>query len=117
MVAQARECDAEGVAVALFPELALTGYAIDDLLLQQVLLDEVEAALGRRRRGVRRTCGPVLVVGAPLRHGNRLFNCAVVVHAGGSSGWRPSPTYRTTGSSTSDGTSRPGTTSGGRGSG
>src|SRR5262249_3408804 len=31
---QARACADEGVAVALFPELCLTGYSIEDLLLQ-----------------------------------------------------------------------------------
>ena len=35
----ARACDAEGVAVAVFPELCLTGYSIEDLLLQDALLD------------------------------------------------------------------------------
>ena len=38
----ARTCDERAVAVALFPELALSGYAIDDLLLQDTLLDAVE---------------------------------------------------------------------------
>ena len=42
---QARACDEQAVAVAVFPELSLTGYSIDDLLLQDVLLRDVEAAL------------------------------------------------------------------------
>ena len=33
-----------GAAVAVFPELALSGYSIDDLLLQDALLDAVETA-------------------------------------------------------------------------
>ena len=37
----ARQCSEQGVAVALFPELSLTGYAIDDLLGQEALLDAV----------------------------------------------------------------------------
>ena len=69
MLAQARRCHDEGVAVAIFPELCLSGYAIDDLLLQDALLDGVEAAIAEHRRGVGATCCPVLVVGAPLRHG------------------------------------------------
>ncbi len=93
---QWRDCDEEGVAVALFPELALTGYAIDDLLLQEVLLDEVEAALAElvTASGQLRT---LLVVGAPLRHGNRLLNAAVVIHGGRVLGVAPKsylPTYR-----------------------
>src|SRR5699024_6658720 len=42
---QVRELHEAGVAVAVFPELSLTGYAIDDLLLQDVLLRDVEEAL------------------------------------------------------------------------
>jgi len=93
---QARACHDEGVGVAVFPELALSGYAIEDLLLQEVLLDQVEAALGDLVAGTvdLRT---VVVVGAPLRHGNRLLNAAVVVHRGTVLGVAPKsylPTYR-----------------------
>ncbi|MGO2847533.1 MAG: NAD(+) synthase, partial [Microbacterium gubbeenense] len=41
----ARELDDESVAVAVFPELCLTGYAIDDLVMQDVVLDGALAAL------------------------------------------------------------------------
>ena len=41
----ARECQDEGVALVVFPELTLTGYSIEDVLLQDTLLDSVEAAL------------------------------------------------------------------------
>ena len=40
-----READAEKAAILLTPELSLSGYAIDDLLLQEPLLDAVEAAI------------------------------------------------------------------------
>ena len=92
----ARACDAEGVAVAVFPELCLTGYSIDDLVMQDPLLDAVEAALGRLVVASADLL-PVLMVGAPLRHGNRLFNCAVVIHRGRVLGVVPKaylPTYR-----------------------
>jgi NAD+ synthase (glutamine-hydrolysing) len=81
VLAMAERCDADGVDVAVFPELCLSGYSIDDLLLQDVLLDAVDAGL---ERVVTASAGlqPVLVVGAPLRHEGRLFNCAVVVHRG-----------------------------------
>ncbi|HEX7739098.1 MAG TPA: NAD(+) synthase, partial [Marmoricola sp.] len=39
VIAQAKECHGDGVAVAIFPELCLTGYAIDDLVLQDTVLD------------------------------------------------------------------------------
>ena len=34
ILAEVRLCHDDGVAVALFPELSLSGYAIDDLLMQ-----------------------------------------------------------------------------------
>ncbi|WP_316294269.1 nitrilase-related carbon-nitrogen hydrolase, partial [Clavibacter michiganensis] len=70
----ARRADADAVAVAVFPELCLTGYAIDDLVLQDPVLDAVEAAIARLVAASADLL-PVLVVGAPLRHGNRLYNC------------------------------------------
>ncbi|MBE1877974.1 NAD(+) synthase [Myceligenerans pegani] len=93
---QARACHDEGVAVAVFPELCLSGYAIDDLLLQDSLLDGVLDAL-RHLLTEGAGLAPVLVVGAPLRHGNRLLNCAVVLHRGRILGVAPKsflPNYR-----------------------
>ena len=46
----AKTCDERSAALAIFPELAVSGYAIDDLLLQDPLLDAVEAGLERDRR-------------------------------------------------------------------
>ena len=78
---QARACHQEGVAVAVFPELCLTGYSIEDLLLQDAVLDGVEEAL-RTIVAASADLIPVLVVGAPLRTRGRVFNCAVIVHRG-----------------------------------
>ncbi|MEU8974441.1 NAD(+) synthase [Streptomyces monashensis] len=92
----ARRCDEEGVAVAVFPEMCLSGYAIEDLLLQDALLDEVESALATVVAGSAELL-PVLVVGAPLRHRGRVYNCAVLVHRGRILGVVPKsypPNYR-----------------------
>ncbi|MDV3223384.1 nitrilase-related carbon-nitrogen hydrolase, partial [Intrasporangium sp.] len=96
VIEQARACSAEGVALASFPELCLTGYAIDDLLLQDPLLDAAEEALARVVEASADLL-PVLVVGLPLVKDARLFNCAVVVHRGAILGVAPKaylPTYR-----------------------
>ncbi|MFC5906431.1 NAD(+) synthase [Streptacidiphilus monticola] len=93
---QARHCAEQGVAVAVFPELGLTGYSIEDLLLQDAVLDDVERALATVVAGSADLL-PVLVVGAPLRHRNRIYNCAVVVHRGRILGVTPKsypPNYR-----------------------
>ncbi|QBR91554.1 NAD(+) synthase [Nocardioides euryhalodurans] len=93
---QARACHDDGVAVAVFPELALCGYAVDDLLLQDTLLDAVLDAVSELV-AASQDLTPVLVVGAPLVHGTRVLNCAVVVHGGRVLGVAPKsylPTYR-----------------------
>ena len=92
----ARECHHEGVAVAVFPELTLSGYSIEDILLQDSLLDAVEAALAEVVAGSADLL-PVLVVGAPLRHLHRIYNTAVVIHRGAVLGVAVKsylPTYR-----------------------
>ena len=92
----ARGCSEEGVAIAVFPELGLTGYSIEDLLLQDVVLDDVEAALAEIVAASADLL-PVLVLGAPLRHRHRIYNCAVVVHRGRILGIVPKsypPNYR-----------------------
>ncbi|NLP83086.1 NAD(+) synthase [Microbacterium sp. CFH 90308] len=96
VLATARECDAEAVAVAVFPELCLTGYAIEDLVMQDAVLDATATAIERLVEASV-DLFPVLVVGAPLRHRNRLYNCAVVIHRGELLGVAPKsylPTYR-----------------------
>jgi NAD+ synthase (glutamine-hydrolysing) len=96
VLAQARECHDEGVAVAVFPELCLSGYSIEDLLLQDTLISAVDEAI---RTIVEASADllPVLVVGAPLAYGNRLLNCAVVIKGGRILGVAPKsylPNYR-----------------------
>lgn len=92
----ARACHDDAVAVAVFPELCLTGYAIDDLVMQDAVLDAAEAALERVIEASADLL-PVLIVGVPLRHRNRLYNCAAVIHRGELLGVAPKsylPTYR-----------------------
>jgi NAD+ synthase (glutamine-hydrolysing) len=61
IVEQVRECHEDGVADVL----------VDAVDTAVVTLAEATAGLT-----------PLVVVGAPLRHGNRLYNCAVAVHRG-----------------------------------
>ena len=96
IIEQARALSDDGVCLAAFPELSLTGYSIDDLLLGDVLLDEALAGIETIRAA---SAGllPAIVVGAPLREGSRLYNCAVVIQGGAVRGVAPKsylPTYR-----------------------
>src|SRR6186713_2062979 len=45
ILAIARDCHDRGAALAVFPELCISGYAIGDLLHQSTLLDAVEDAV------------------------------------------------------------------------
>ncbi len=92
----ARALSDEAVAVAVFPELCLTGYAIDDLVMQDAVLDAVQAAIATVV-DASRELRPLIAVGAPLLLGARLYNCAVVIHRGRVLGVVPKshlPTYR-----------------------
>ncbi len=96
LLAIARACHDDGVAVAVFPELTLSGYSIEDILLQDTLLDAVEDAL-LEVVAASADLLPVLVVGAPLRYLHRIYNTAVVIHRGAVLGVAPKsylPTYR-----------------------
>src|SRR6478672_9483707 len=46
----ARQADARGVDLAIFPELNISSYAIDDLFLQDAFLDPLVAGLERLAR-------------------------------------------------------------------
>lgn len=92
----ARDCHENAVAVAVFPELTLSGYSIDDIVRQDTLLDAVEDALRQIVVGTSSLL-PILVVGAPLRYRHRIYNCAVLIHRGAVMGVVPKsylPTYR-----------------------
>ncbi|MCZ7484078.1 NAD(+) synthase [Rhizobium rhizogenes] len=88
--------DEQSVGLLVLPELGLTGYAIDDLLHQQTLLDEAESALELLRKRTE-TLMPVVLVGMPVRWQGHLLNCAVVLHRGRLLGIVPKtylPNYR-----------------------
>jgi NAD+ synthase (glutamine-hydrolysing) len=95
-LALAQRASDANAALALFPELGVSGYSNEDLFHQDVFLDAtrkavaliVEASIG---------LSPVLLVGAPLRFEGKLFNCAVVIYRGKILGIVPKtylPNYR-----------------------
>ncbi|MCW5735356.1 MAG: NAD(+) synthase [Enhydrobacter sp.] len=92
----AAEGDKTRTAIMVFPELGLSSYAIEDLLLQDALLDEVEDSIAKVVEASK-ALFPVLVVGAPMRVTNRLYNTAIVIHRGKILGVVPKtflPNYR-----------------------
>ena len=75
-VAQAR---VDGAHVVLFPELCLTGYPPEDLLLRPGLMRQVDAALAELKAA---SHDIHVVIGCPQRRDGQLYNCAVVLHNG-----------------------------------
>jgi NAD+ synthase (glutamine-hydrolysing) len=76
-----QQADVKAVDLAVFPELGLSGYAIDDLHMQDALLGDVEQAIGdlvEASEGL----GTVALVGAPIRRNGRIYNCALAIARG-----------------------------------
>ncbi len=95
-VAMARRAAEQGAALVLFPELGISAYSCEDLFAQDALLDAVEAAVASVCEQTRELdC--LLLVGAPVRVQNRLFNGAFALHKGRILGVIPKsylPNYR-----------------------
>ena len=77
-IAAMQQAAQDGAALAVFPELGLTGYTCSDLFLQQPLLDAAEQGLRDILRASE-TLELVAVVGLPVRVDGALYNCAAVV--------------------------------------
>ena len=69
-----------GVDMVVFPELTLTGYPPEDLLLRQYTTDLTAAAVERLRHDLPHELA--VVVGYPRRQGGLLFNSAGVLYQG-----------------------------------
>ena len=77
MIVEAR--DLHGADLVLFPELALSGYPPEDLLVRPSFLSDCEAALLQVAAGVQ---GIVAVVGWPESAGSVVYNAASVLRDG-----------------------------------
>ena len=71
----------ENVALLVFPELCVTGYTCGDLFGQRIL---VQAAMTALETIAEATEGKNMLtfVGAPIRHHNKLYDCAVAMFDG-----------------------------------
>ncbi|MBR1578074.1 MAG: NAD(+) synthase [Bacteroidales bacterium] len=76
-----KDLEARHPTVIVFPELCVTGYTCADLFGQNRLLEDAETAVAR----IVSQCASVdamIVIGTPLRHAGRLYNCAVAARGG-----------------------------------
>jgi predicted amidohydrolase len=75
-----RQCAADGVQIAVFPECALSGY------FEDVIAKLTAAQLADAEDQVAWACGELgiaAIVGAPTRDGTKLYNSALVIDAKG----------------------------------
>jgi NAD+ synthase (glutamine-hydrolysing) len=77
----AATASANDAALVVFPELGIAAYTSEDLFRQDALLEATQAAIEQIRAATEQL-QPVVVVGAPLRAEQGLFNAAVVIHGG-----------------------------------
>ena len=81
MLKWVKEAEKEAVSLLVYPELAVSGYTANDLLLQESLQEACKKALGIFSEKTKKS--PVLFVfGYPLVHRGKLFNTAVVMQGG-----------------------------------
>jgi NAD+ synthase (glutamine-hydrolysing) len=96
IIEEAKRAHAAHVDLVVYPELCVSSYAIDDLLMQSALLDAAEAAVGEIA-AASAGLSPVLLIGAPLRKDGRIYNCALAIADGQVLGAVPKsylPNYR-----------------------
>ena len=76
-----KESAKNGSQLTVFPELCVCGYTCGDLFNQNVLLSSVESAVAEICKATE-GFDTLVFIGAPIRHGNKLYNCAVALHDG-----------------------------------
>ena len=76
------KADAQKADIVLFPELALTGFTCGDLFFQDALHRAVSGGLEKLLRCSKEYPELTTVVGAPLRLGPKMYNCAYVIENG-----------------------------------
>ena len=75
------QAEQQRVSILVFPELSVTGYTCGDLFGTALLIDGAEKAVARLRDFTRGKYVTV-VVGAPVRYNDKLYNCAVIIRNG-----------------------------------
>ncbi len=69
------------VSLVVFPELSLTGSTCGDLFGQSALLDHAEKGI-KEILEASRGKATAIVVGVPVRHSGRIYNCSAVIRNG-----------------------------------
>lgn len=81
IAAAARKAARQGACVAVFPEMSISGYTLDDLVFSERLLASVEKGIELLAKATS-DCAELIVVGAPLRIAGQIYDCAVFLARG-----------------------------------
>lgn len=88
IIAEMQQAAAEGVQLAVFPELCITGYTCGDLFFQDTLLQGALTGL-KAIADAGRPLDLIAVVGLPMEVNGRIYNTAAVVGDGRVLGFVP----------------------------
>ena len=81
IIDQIKEAENNNIQIVAFPELCITGYTCQDLFNQDILLEKSEEAIEQIRCATEQLkC--VVLIGAPIRKNNQIFNTAIVIQKG-----------------------------------
>jgi len=76
-----QEAAAQKADIMLTPEMVLTGYQLDDLVLVEGFLEKVEKAV-ETLTALTGDGGPAIILGTPRRHAGKIYNSVYVLDAG-----------------------------------
>ena len=78
---QIKQADKKNVSVITFPELSITGYTCGDLFNQSFLIEKTKEAVSEILE-FSKEIQTIIVIGAPVRTCDNLFNTAIVIQKG-----------------------------------
>jgi NAD+ synthase (glutamine-hydrolysing) len=76
----AQQASKQGADIVIFPELVISGYPPEDLLLRNDFLDAIDQAIEHLKTALPHDMH--CVIGAPIRTDHGLSNCAIVFYQG-----------------------------------
>ena len=76
-----QQAAAQQADIVMAPEMYLSGYQLDDLVLVDGFMDAIDAAIAKLAK-LTVDNAPAMNVGAPLREGDNLFNAVYVLDGG-----------------------------------
>lgn len=88
IISLAKDLENQGVHVAVFPEMCITGYTCGDLFHSRLLLDRAIDALGLIIQETRHLL-ITIAVGLPIEADGTLYNCAAIISRGALAGLVP----------------------------